>query len=145
MSRIKLDLPVRFQFRTEISLRIGDINYGGHLGNDSVLSLCHEARVRMLKTHGFTELNIDGCGLIMTDSVVVYVAEAFYGDVLNIEVAVTDVGATGCNFMYRLSNKETGKEVARGKTGIVFFDYERRKPVAVPGKFRLAFSNDERG
>jgi acyl-CoA thioester hydrolase len=140
MARVKLDLPDRFQFRTEIALRIGDINYGGHLGNDSLLSLCHEARVQMLKERGFTEMNIDGRGLIM---IVVYLAEAFHGDVLLVEVAVTDLAATGCNFAYRLSNKKTGKEVARAKTGIVFFDYERRKPVAVPEKFIEAFSNHE--
>jgi hypothetical protein len=29
--------------------------------------------------------------------------------------------------IYRVSNKETGKEVARAKTGILIFDYGREK------------------
>jgi 4-hydroxybenzoyl-CoA thioesterase len=31
--------------------------------------------------------------------------------------------------------KTSGREVARGKTGIVFFDYAAKKPVAVPHRF----------
>ncbi|NDG84238.1 MAG: thioesterase, partial [Proteobacteria bacterium] len=60
MPRIKIDLPERFAFSTELSLRITDINYGGHLGNDAVLGLVHEARVRFLKHHGFSETEIGG-------------------------------------------------------------------------------------
>ncbi len=44
MPRVELELPERFQFVTEIPLRITDINYGGHLGNDALLSLLHEAQ-----------------------------------------------------------------------------------------------------
>jgi hypothetical protein len=46
-----------------------DINYGGHLGNDAVLSLVHEARVRFLKQQGYTENNIEGAGIIMADAI----------------------------------------------------------------------------
>ena len=48
MARIKLTLPENFNFSTNIEVRITDINYGGHLGNDSVLEIIHEARIRML-------------------------------------------------------------------------------------------------
>lgn len=139
MGRVKLELPDSFGFTTEVIVRIDDINYGGHLGNDSILSLVHEARVRFLKNVGFTEADIDGVGLIMTDAVIVYRSEGFYADVLKIEVAVSDLGKVGCDFVFKLSNKETGNEVARAKTGIVFFDYERRKIVEVPEKFRALF------
>jgi acyl-CoA thioester hydrolase len=30
----------------------------------------------------------------------------------------------------------TGREAARGKTGILFFDYATRKPAGVPAGFR---------
>ena len=139
MARLKLDLPESFVFSTEIPIRIGDINYGGHLGNDAVLALMHEARVRFLNQHGFTEQNVDGPGIIMADAAIVYKSEAFYGETLVVEVAVADFTRTGCDLVYRLSDKETGREVARGKTGIAFFDYERRRPVAVPKRFGEIF------
>jgi len=140
MSRVRLKLPDRFLFTTEIPLRVSDINYGGHLGNDAVLSLAQEARMRFLRSHGWTEQDVTGVGIIMTDAVVVYRSEAFYGDVLTIDVAVADIGEIGCDFLFRMVNKASGKEIARGKTGIVFFNYANRKPSSVPAEFRSVCS-----
>ena len=140
MSRVRLKLPDRFLFTTEIPLRVSDINYGGHLGNDAVLSLAQEARMRFLRSHGWTEQDVTGVGIIMTDAVVVYRSEAFYGDVLTIDVAVADIGEIGCDFLFRMVNKASGREVARGKTGIVFFNYANRKPSSVPAEFRSVCS-----
>lgn len=142
MARVKLDLPDAFVFTTEMSLRIGDINYGGHLGNDAALALIHEARVRFLKSNGFSELDVDGAGIIMSDSVIVYRSEAFYGETMVVDVAITDFARVGCDIVYRISDKETGREVVRAKTGIVFFDYDKRKTVAVPKAFQTLFNED---
>jgi len=136
VSRVRLDLPEKFLFTTEVALRVSDINYGGHLGNDAVLSLAQEARIRFLHAHGWSERDVAGVGIIMTDAVVVYRSEAFYGDILAIDVAVADVQQLGCDFLFRMVNKASGKEVARVKTGVAFFDYVHRKPVPVPNAFR---------
>ncbi|MCC6396774.1 MAG: thioesterase family protein [Bacteroidetes bacterium] len=136
MPRTRLDLPDRFLFSTDVALRVSDINYGGHLGNDAVLALAQEARMRFLKSHGWSEQDVSGVGMIMTDAVVVYRSEAFYGDVLSIDVAVADLQQLGCDFLFRMVNKASGKEVARVKTGIVFFDYATRKPAPMPEAFR---------
>jgi acyl-CoA thioesterase FadM len=138
MARVKLDLPNRFAFETELPLRITDINYGQHLGNDALLSLLHEARVRFLNSHRLSEVDVGGCGLIMTDAVIIYKAQAAYGDVLRIQIAVQDFGALGCDLVYRATNRATGAEVARAKTGLVCFDYSHNKPVRAPEKFRAA-------
>jgi acyl-CoA thioester hydrolase len=139
MSRVILELPQEFIFSTEIAVRISDINYGGHLGHDSIISLIHEARVRFLKEHGFAEGNIDGRGLIITDLVILYKAEVFYGDTLTIEVAVDDFTKYGCDFFYLVLNRDRKKDVAHAKTGIVFFDYVKRKVVGAPASFQSAF------
>lgn len=136
MSRVKLDMPDKFPFATDIPLRIGDINYGGHLGNDAVLAIAHEARLRFLRSMEFSEQDVAGPGLIMLDAVVVYRAEAFYGDTLRVKVAIADPQTSGCDVLYLMSNAATGKEVARVKTGVAFFDYTRRKVVAMPDAFR---------
>jgi acyl-CoA thioester hydrolase len=137
MSRVKLDLPARIIFTTEIPARITDINYGGHLGNDSLLSILHEARVQFLKKFGFTESNIGGVGIIMSDAVLVYKAEIFYGDKLTIEIGVDDLQSAGADVTYRVLVR--GKEAARAKTGIVFFDYTNRRIVQIPQVFKDLF------
>ena len=136
MARIKINLPERFIFSTEIKPRITDINYGGHLGNDALLAIVHEARARFLAAHQWTEMDIDGRSLIMVDAAIMYLTEIFYGTTLHLEIAVTDLNRIGCDFVFRLSDKENGQEAARVKTGIAFFNYQKRKVARMPDVFR---------
>jgi len=141
MARINIKLPGKFAYSTQIKLRISDINYGGHLAHDSILSITHEARVRFLRSFGYTEGNIEGPGLILSDAALVYKSEAFYGQTLLVEIAVTDFSKYGCDLIYKLSDKKNLKEIARAKTGIVFFDYKIREICRVPKKFKATFSS----
>jgi acyl-CoA thioesterase FadM len=50
MARIKLTLPSAFGFKTQIPVRIQDLNYGNHVSNDAILSIMHEARMQYLNT-----------------------------------------------------------------------------------------------
>ncbi|MCH5718100.1 acyl-CoA thioesterase [Niabella hibiscisoli] len=59
MARIKVPLPPHFTFSTSIAIRITDVNYGGHVGNDAILSIIHEARLQFLKALGYSEMNIE--------------------------------------------------------------------------------------
>lgn len=139
MARVQIELPARWLYETIVEVRITDINYGGHLGNDRVLSLVHEARARFFHAHQLSELDIEGVGIIVSDAVVVYRAEAFFGDQLRVQLAGEDFTRYGCNFVYRLSHLETGREIARAKTGMVFFDYGTRKIASAPPGFLTLF------
>jgi acyl-CoA thioester hydrolase len=142
MVRMTLALPKQFLFATDIPVRISDINYNNHLGHDSIIELIHEGRVRFLNAYGFTELDIDGYGLVMTDLAIIYKSEVFYGEILTIEVSIQDFTKYGCDLIYRITNKQTGAEVARAKTGILIYDYAKRKVVPVPKSFRSAMVPD---
>ena len=143
MARIKIELPQNFIFKTEIALRISDINYGGHLGHDTMLTLTHEARVRFFKEHGFTELDVFGPGIIISDLAVQYKSEGFYGHLIVIEIAVCDYTKYGCDLVYKLSNSETSEDLAYVKTGIVFMHYEEREVAPVPEEFKRLFPSSE--
>ena len=142
MARVKIELPKQFIFKTEIPVRISDINYGGHLGNDAVLSIVHEARLRFLNQHNIIEFNANGPGIIMVDAAVEYKAESFHGEIIIVEIAVTDITGVGCDFVYQLTNKETKKIIALVKTGIVFYDYGKKKVISMPVKFRTALEEN---
>jgi acyl-CoA thioester hydrolase len=143
MARVEIELPERFLFETEIPVRIDDINYGGHLGNDAVLSIVHEARVRFLASHGWTELDVEGIGMIMVYAVVLYLAEGSRGMMLRVELAADDVRTRGCDLVYRLTDGASGREIARARTGLRFFDYSARKVVHMPEPFRRAVAAAE--
>ena len=145
MPRIRIDLPATFPFAIELPVRITDVNYGGHLGNDALLSLLHEARCRFLLHHGCSEANTAGVGMVMVDAALTYRQQAFHGAVLKIEVGVTDFQRTGCDFVYRVTHVGTGALVAEAKTGIVFFDYATRKIQRMPAKFAVLNPDPDAG
>lgn len=66
MARVKIDIPGKVMASFRIPVRITDINYGNHVGNDAFVSIIHEARIQWLKQYGFTEIQIEDIGLIMT-------------------------------------------------------------------------------
>ena len=136
MQRIKIDLPQKFIYFTEISVRVYDVNFAGHLSNDSILSMVHEARIRFLKNWGYSEVDTTGAGIIMFDAAIQYKSQGYHGDILVFDVSVNNFIRNGCDFIFRITNKANGKEIARAKTGIAFFDYEQNKMVPVPEKFK---------
>lgn len=140
MARIKLEAPEHIHFNTKITLRISDMNYGGHLGNDAVLSLAHEARVRFLKHFGYTELDVEGSGLIQSDTAIVYKSEGFYGDEIEIAVSVFDVHRLGFDLFYRMYNRTTEKELAQVKTGMITYNYASGKVDMLSDNFKKKFT-----
>jgi len=141
MSRIQINFPNQNVFSTEIKIRITDLNYGGHLGNDSMLSILHETRVRFLKHFGYSEMNVAGVGIIMADAAIQFKTQAFYGERLKIEIAVGDFSRVSFDIYYRILSGT--REVALAKTGIVFYNYETKKVAAVPQEFRIKFESKE--
>ncbi|HOO08306.1 MAG TPA: thioesterase family protein [Cyclobacteriaceae bacterium] len=134
MPRLTLDLPSQFIFSTVLTVRHNDINYGGHVGNDSFLSLMQEARIVFYRQLGFRgELRFEGSvGQIISDAMVIYKSECFLGDRLQIDIGATDFNKYGFDMVYLATNLTTGKEAARAKTGIVCFDYDKRKVAKAP-------------
>ena len=134
MARVQLDLPEKFSYTTELTVRASDLNYGNHVGHDTILTLMQEALIKFYRTLGFkNELNFEGAiGQVIADLVVQYKSEIFLADELIIQIGVTDFNKYGFDMCYLVENKRTGKEVARGKTGIVCFDYDIRKIAKIP-------------
>jgi acyl-CoA thioester hydrolase len=142
MARVKLKVPENKIFNATIPVRITDINYGNHLGNDALVSIVHEARMQWLASNNFTELSIGGAALIMADLAVEYKAECFYGDNLNISISIGEITKISFEIFYEVTTSRNDKSIliANAKTGIVCFDYEARKVIAIPSIF-LALIN----
>ncbi|MDO4641013.1 MAG: thioesterase family protein [Neisseria sp.] len=115
-----------------MTVQIGDINYGNHLANDAVLRLCHEARIRWLASHHFTELDAGGCGLIMVDAALRYTAQARHGDRLLISLAAAETNRSGFALFYRITRPADSQTIATVRTGMVCFDYGKQKVTRLP-------------
>lgn len=123
-------------FAAEYIVTIGDINYGGHLGNDRSLLIFHDARLRFLKSLGFSEKDIgEGKSVIMVEANVRFLKEIFVHDRLETRVWLTETEGPRLPFQYEVKRKGDGKTVLTGSTLLLSFDYGTRKIVRVPSIF----------
>jgi acyl-CoA thioesterase FadM len=144
MARMTLEMPGRTDAEVKLPVRISDINYGNHMGNDAYLAMMHEARMQFFSQFGYTEMDIGGVGVIMSDTAIVYRRECYYGDMLTIGVTAMGFGEKNFDLYYRFINQR-GEPVCDARTGMVCYDYAARKSVAVPVGFRNRFRNDAGG
>ena len=138
MTRLTIDFPDKsIFFSYELSIRICDENYFGHLGHDSLVTMLHEARSQLFTANGFREDDTEGCSCIVTELAVSYRSEAHYPQMLKVDLALGDMETYGCEIYYRVTEKNSNLLVAQAKTGHVFF--EGRKPVLqkVPKAFKV--------
>ncbi len=121
-----------------VPVRIADINYGNHVGNDAFVSIIHEARMQWLKQYGYTELNMEGIGVIMSDLAIEFKNESFYGDLIEVKLSAGEISRVGFELYYRLFAKRNNDHilVANAKTGMVCYDYDAKKVAAIPEKLK---------
>jgi acyl-CoA thioester hydrolase len=131
MARIKLVFPEKACFQTTIPIRITDLNYGNHVGNDAIVSMLHEARVQWLNAGGFSEMDAGGTGLIQADLIVQYLNESFYGDQLQIELSIGEISTSTFEVYYSIKRTVDEKNIALAKTTLCCFNYVSRKPQAI--------------
>ena len=134
MERIKINLPENFHFSTIIKIRVTDLNYGGHVGNDSFLSLVHEARQQFLNHFGYSELKIENVSLIMADATIEFKKELNYGDEVKISVTASGFDKLGFDLFYKIEiiNNENFILASKAKTGMLCYDYQNKKLMPVP-------------
>ncbi|HQY12134.1 MAG TPA: thioesterase family protein [Ferruginibacter sp.] len=138
MARIKIEVPEKIIASFHIPVRITDINYGNHLGNDAFVSIIHEARVQWLHQYGYTELRIEGTGLIMSDLAVEFKNESFYGDVVEVKIGAGEISRAGFELYYQLYAKRDHDNVllAKARTGMICYDYAAKKVAAIPEQLK---------
>lgn len=134
MARIKIDLPGNKLADIKIPVRISDINYGNHLGNDAFVSIIHEARVQWLRQYEYSELNFDGAGLIMSELVVEFKNESLYGDIIQVDIYAGEITRVSFELFYKLTTIRNNAItiLAKAKTGMITYSYEKKKPVPIP-------------
>tara|TARA_B100001059_G_scaffold79038_1_gene76880 strand:+ start:1366 stop:1797 length:432 start_codon:yes stop_codon:yes gene_type:complete len=134
MKRMKIEMPSQWQYSTEIEVRVSDLNYGNHMGNQQFLAYAQEARVRFLAENGFTELDFGGVSLIQADAAITYSCEGRLGDQIKIAIATEVTGRSSFNVFYQFTNLTQGKHMANIRTALISYDYEKNRPIGLTTK-----------
>lgn len=136
MARIFIDLPESFSFSTEIPIYYAHINAAGHLDNAMLITLVSEARARFFIASGYRQQDTEGLATLTGDLAVQYLSEAFHGETMVVDMQARDFNKYGCDLVFRMSDKASGREVARGKLGLVFYDTQAKKIAPIPASFK---------
>ena len=131
-------MKVEKTFSGSCTIRIGDINYGGHMGNDKALLLFHDARINFLGQLGFSESNIGGPGLIMAEAHVFFKKELFRGDEVKTFIHIENLSNISFEMYYSVMRDH--EEVLSGSTKMIAFDYDKRKITKIPQAFAEAMN-----
>lgn len=143
MPRIKVSAPEQILFSMERGVGISDINYAKHLDSVSMVNILHEARLQFLASLGFTEGNIYGLGMVVTDLAVDYRSESFANDLLIVDVGVSEFNRYGFDIGFQVTNSALESTVCSAKMGVVFFDFDRHQITEVPNAFKSLLSQSE--
>jgi acyl-CoA thioesterase FadM len=135
MPKKKLKKQNEYEFKYNITLKMRDINYGGHLGNDAVVSIAHEARIDLLNQMGLTELNLGNnkTGIIMSDLSVNYLGEGFMFDKITVFSHIDEISPASFRVFHNFTKDD--KTIALVETGLITFDYSEREISEVPEEF----------
>ena len=136
MARIIIELPEQFQFSTTLTVYQSHINHAGHVDNALLLTLVSEARARFFKSLDVPEVDRNGLGIVVADTAIQYLSEAFHGEILVFEMGTADYNRYGFDVCWQAHDKASGRAIARGKIGIVLFNYQERRPVELPDAVR---------
>lgn len=136
MPRVRVSPPSQFLFSMERAVGISDVNFARHLDSVAMVKMLHEARLQFLASMGFTEANIYGLGMVVTDLAVEYRAESFANDTLIIDVGVSGLNRYGLDIGMQVTNSALDTVVCNAKMGIVFFDFDKHQIAQIPGAFK---------
>ncbi|MEH6550187.1 MAG: thioesterase family protein [Pseudomonadales bacterium] len=138
MSRVVIDLPEEFPFSTDIEILVSHINRGDHLANEAIIAFANEAWVRYLRNLGIDDFVILGSQTINADLAVSLHSEGLYGEIARIDVVPANFHKYGCDFLFRICDKTSGRLIAKAKMGLLTYDYSEKKLQLAPEGFAKA-------
>ena len=143
MPRVKVTPPEQFLFSMERRIGISDVDYAKHLDSVAMVKILHEARLQFLAKLGFTESNIFGLGMVLTDLAIEYRSESFANDMLVIEVGVSGFNRYGFDIGLQVTNSAQEMVVCNAKMGVVLFDFDKHQIAAVPPALKALLGAQE--
>lgn len=132
MSKITIELPSELPFSTEIPIQIFQINGAQHLDNALLIGLVQEARHRFLQSLGCSWDNAEGLKCVVRDEQATYRSEAFYGEIMRIEMGLIEELDTVLAFGWKMRESKSGREVARGIVDVEFLNPQTSEIEPIP-------------
>ncbi len=123
------------RFTTDIQMRFRDIDGMGHVNNAVYLSYVELARTQFYMHHA-NKQTLDEIDFILAHVDIDFESQATWGDQIQVSVWPSKIGNSSFTLSYEITEKRTGRTLARAKSVLVSYDYEKRKSKPIPDDFR---------
>ena len=94
--------------------------------------------MQFLSSLGYTEQDVEGVSLILSELWVKYANQAFYPDTLNLEMSATSFRGTRFDLIYR-GFDQAGDLLVLARTEMAAINGETGKPIRMPEAFAGRF------
>lgn len=123
------------RFTIDIQMRFRDIDGMGHVNNAVYLSYCELARTQFYLKHNFKR-SLHEIDFILAHVDIDYVSVAEWGDQVQVAVWPSKVGNTSFILSYEITEKKTGRLIAKSTSVLVSYDYAKKRSKPIPPAFR---------
>ncbi len=114
-------------------MRINELNYGNHVGYQNYLSYFQEARIAYLGQFGYSEIDIEGYGMIIGEANCRYKKELFFNDRIRVACGIQGMNSKRIVMRYAITRGEI--VCAEGFTHNLCYDYHAKKVMRFPDAF----------
>ncbi|MCC7353212.1 MAG: acyl-CoA thioesterase, partial [Anaerolineae bacterium] len=123
MTTNALPSPDTFPMKVPITIRFRDLDAMGHVNNSVYITYLEEARVayyRLLTGHELDPATFD---FVIAEITCTYRSPAHLGEILEVAIRVSEVRSRSFVFEYVITERESKRLVATGRSVQVAYDY----------------------
>ena len=122
-----------YSHSVEMRVRYGETDKMGYLYYGNYAQYYEVGRVEAIRSLGLSYKELEDRGIMMPvlDMQSTFVKPAHYDDVLTVNTTITELPKVRAFFSYEITNQDNDI-INYGKTTLIFFDWERRKPCRAP-------------
>ena len=89
--RVSIPFPDHAIFDYTMVVSKDHENIAGHLAHDKVVTIIGDCRDAWFASLGFPGCVVDGISIVNSDLMLMYIAEAFHDDQLDLQLAIADI------------------------------------------------------
>lgn len=122
-----------FNFVAPIEVRFRDMDSMGHVNNAVFITYLETGRIKymmnLMQSRYLKDLRV-----ILAEITCSYRSPAYYGEILEVGVRITEIGNKSFRMEYRIEEQKTRRLVATGSSVQVAYDYETQETLPVPAR-----------
>ncbi len=139
---------MEYKISTQVKVRFADVDTMGHANNAKFFTYMEQARLEYFRQLGdldFRQMEIPPKKSVILASIQCdFLSPAFLDETLEVKIRTVSLGRSSFNMEYLIVDTQSKREVARGKSSQVYFDYEAKQSLALPEALRDKFSQMEK-